>query len=83
MLLSVELTVYPMQKDHLQIIKAVIEKLHQFKQLDVETFPTATILIGDHGAVMAALDETISWSYETYGNCVFIAKFLPGYKAQY
>lgn len=82
MKLSVELTLYPLQEDYLPIIKQTIAKLNSFEELEVSTFPTATILIGEYEKVMAALNETIAWSYNSFGKCVFVAKFLPGYEAK-
>jgi len=82
MRLSVELTLYPLQDNYLDIIKRVIEKLNEYSGVDVNTFPTATILLGDYAVVMGVLNEVIAWSYEQYGKCVFVAKFLPGYEAK-
>lgn len=82
MKLSAEITLYPLQDDYLPIIKSTIEKLHSFNGISVETFPTATILVGDYSDVMAAVNTSMLWSYEQYGKCVFIVKFLPGYEAR-
>ncbi|MFT7559820.1 MAG: hypothetical protein ACI93R_001735 [Flavobacteriales bacterium] len=82
MQLSVELTLYPLQDHYLDIIKAVIEKLNTYDNVEVSTFPTATILIGEYGVVMTALTDVIAWSYEEYGKCAFVAKFLPAYEAR-
>jgi uncharacterized protein YqgV (UPF0045/DUF77 family) len=82
MKLSAELTLYPLQEDYLTIIKATIDKLNQFDEISVNTFPTATILVGDYDVVMSAVSETVKWSYEQFGKCVFLAKFLPGYIAE-
>lgn len=82
MKLSVELTLYPLQDDYLINIKAVIARLNTYQGLTVNTFPTATILLGDYGDVMFAVNDVVAWSYEHYGKCVFIAKFLPGYEAK-
>jgi len=82
MQLSVEITLYPLQDDYLPIIKACIAKINSFDGLDVNTVPTATIVVGEYGAVMAMLTDVIAWSYTTYGKCVFVTKFLPGYEAK-
>ena len=81
MQLSVELTLYPLQDEYLTIIRQVIARLNEFEDIEANTYPTATILIGDYDKVMAALNETIAWSYDTFGKGVFVAKFLPGYEA--
>lgn len=82
MQLSIELTLYPLQDDYLPIIQATIKKLNSYDNIEVNTFPTATILIGEYQATMNALSDCIAWSYTEYGKCVFVAKFLPGYEAK-
>lgn len=82
MQLSVELTLYPLQDNYLDIIKATITKLNQYSAIEVHTFPTATILIGDYEHLMDVLKDCMRWSVEEFGKCVFIAKFLPNYEAR-
>jgi len=82
MKLSVELTLYPLQDDYLPIIKACIKKINSFDNIEVNTVPTATIVVGEYDDVMLMVKETIAWSYEQFGKCVFVAKFLPGYEAR-
>lgn len=81
MKLSAELTLYPLQNDYLPAIKATIEKLNTFADIRVQTFPTATVVMGDYDAVMALVKSIVAWSYENFGKCVFVVKFLPDYCA--
>ncbi|ACR12188.1 histidine kinase [Teredinibacter turnerae] len=82
MKLSVELTYYPLQQtDHIAAIKQVIDKLNSYSDIKVETFPTATVVMGDYPVVMAMLNEVIAWGYNQFGRSVFVAKFLPSYEA--
>ncbi len=76
--LSVELTFYPFQESFIPPIKTTIEHLNSFKGVSVETFPTATILAGEYDHVMAAINDTVAWSFREFGRCVFVAKFIPG-----
>jgi uncharacterized protein YqgV (UPF0045/DUF77 family) len=76
-MLSVELTMYPFNSDYIPPIKAFIEKVNSFDQLEVKTFPTATIIMGEYDYVMDSLKTLLKWSYETQGKAVFVAKFLP------
>jgi len=81
--LSVELTYYPLkQEDHITAIQAVIAKLNAYANISVKTFPTATIVIGEHAEVMNMLSEVIEWAYGKFGKSVFVAKFLPDYEAR-
>ena len=81
MILSVELTLYPFQESYISPIKKTIERLNSYEGIRVQTFPTATIIMGDYDRVMDVMSKTVAWSYEEFGRCVFIAKFLPDYDA--
>jgi uncharacterized protein YqgV (UPF0045/DUF77 family) len=76
---TAELSMYPLREEFIPAIDAVIEKLNSFANINVQTFATATTLIGDFEEVMNAIKETIAWSYSTYGTAVFAAKIIPGY----
>ncbi len=80
MKITAEISMYPIREDYLTPIDAVIEKLHSYSAIDVATFTTATTLIGDYDDVMAAITETVAFSYAEYGTCVFVAKLIPGYE---
>jgi len=76
---TAEISMYPMREDFIPPIDRVIEKLNGFAGIKVETFPTATCLVGEFATVMAALEQTIAWSYEQFGTAVFVLKIIPGY----
>lgn len=77
MILSVEITMYPLQDKYLPAIRAIIEKLNAYEGIEVKTFPTASILVGEYDLVMDALKEAMRWSTEKCGKAVFVTKFLP------
>jgi uncharacterized protein YqgV (UPF0045/DUF77 family) len=81
MILSAEITMYPLQDDYRPKIKAFIDQLAVASSLRRETFPTCTVLSGDHEELMALLSAMMKWSHETLGKAVFVVKFLPGYEA--
>jgi uncharacterized protein YqgV (UPF0045/DUF77 family) len=81
MMLSAEITLYPLQDDYLPIIKAFIEKLAATASVKRETFPTCTVLTGEYDEVIALIATMMKWSHETLGKSVFVVKFLPGYEA--
>ena len=68
-----------MREDFIPPIKAVIAKLNTFANVQVDTFATATTLMGEFDSVMEAIKETVAWSYEEYGTSVFVTKLIPGY----
>lgn len=77
MMLSAEITMYPLQNDYIPAIKAVIEKLNSYDGLRIQTFPSTTLITGDYDQVMRAIAETMRWSVEACGKAVFVSKFLP------
>ncbi len=79
---TIEISMYPLTDDYIPLIDAVIEKLNSFDVLKVETFTTATTLVGDYDTAMTAIKETIAWSYDQFGTAVFAAKIIPGYDPQ-
>lgn len=81
MQLSVELTLYPLQDNYLDIIRSTVAQLNAYPEVKVQTFPTATIVVGDYDRVMEVVKDIVTWSYNKHGKCVFIAKFLPDYEA--
>jgi len=81
MILSAEITMYPLKDEYLPAIESVIEKLNTYEDIEIQTSPTSTILMGDYDVVMNAIKETIRFSAEECGKSVFVTKFLPGYSA--
>ena len=81
MKLTAEISMYPLREDFIPPIDAVIAKLNSFTEMQVNTFATATTLIGDYDYVMAAIKETLAWSYDEFGTAVFVTKLIPGYDA--
>ena len=79
MKMTADISMYPLREDFIPPIDAVIEKLNSFDNVKVETFATATVLVGDFDAVMDAIKTTLSWSYSEFGTAVFVAKLIPGY----
>jgi uncharacterized protein YqgV (UPF0045/DUF77 family) len=81
MILSAEITMYPLQEDYIPAIDKIIAKLNSYDGLEVQTLPTATILMGDYDLVMDAIKDALRWSVEECGKAVFITKFLLNYEA--
>lgn len=81
MLLTAEITMYPFNEDYIPPIQAIIEKLNSYPDLKLHTFPTATIMMGEHDIVMNSISDAMRWSHDQYGKAVFIVKFIPGYES--
>lgn len=74
--ISLELSLYPLDNNFLDIITDIVEKLNAENNLDVYTNTMSTQVFGEYEQVMSLLNKTIKYSFETYGKQVFVAKFL-------
>ena len=82
MKMTVEISMYPVRDDYLTPIKSFIAAMNEHRDLEIETTPTATRVIGEYGDVMSMLNDTMAASYREFGTSVFVTKFLPGYEAR-
>ncbi|MCA1930078.1 YkoF family thiamine/hydroxymethylpyrimidine-binding protein [Rheinheimera sp.] len=78
MKLSIEISKYPLTSDYIEPIKGFIELLNSNPNVLVITNTLSTQVFGDYDEVMALLQQSIRWSFETYGKVVFVVKFLHG-----
>jgi uncharacterized protein YqgV (UPF0045/DUF77 family) len=81
MKLTVEISMYPLHEDFVPRIRAFIERLNSYTDIEVTTFPTATIMVGDYDVVMDALKDALHWSQQQFGRTVFVTKFITDYEA--
>jgi uncharacterized protein YqgV (UPF0045/DUF77 family) len=81
MKLSAEITMYPLQDKYLPIIEDFIDHLKIYKDITLEVFPTCTVIMGNFDVVMEVVSSSIKWSANNRDKAVFVAKFLPNYKA--
>ncbi len=77
MFLSVQLSFYPFTDDHKPPIKAVIERFRE-SGLEVHSNRMGTQVFGDYDEVMRVFTETMKWSFQKYGQAVFVANFVKG-----
>ena len=78
MILSVELSFYPFADDYKLPVKQVIAKLATYTDIEVQANRMSTQIFGDFEAVTQALNDTMVWSFEEFGHCVFVAKYMQG-----
>ncbi len=81
MLLSVEISMYPLAESYIPPIDDFIEKLNSFTGVQVETYPTCTVIMGEQGKVMDVLKEAMTWSHKKHGKAIFVTKFIHDYEA--
>lgn len=76
MKISLELSLYPLDDNFLEIIGDIVEKLNAAKEVDVYTNTMSTQVFGDYELIMSLLNKVVKYSFENYGKQVFVAKFL-------
>lgn len=82
MKLTAEISMYPMAENFIEPIRAFIQQLNVYDEIQVTTYPTATVLVGEHEVLMDALKDALGWSQTNFGTSVFVTKFITGYEAQ-
>ncbi len=78
---TAEISMYPLADNYIGPIREIIHKLNSYDGLEVTTYPTATVLVGEHGVLMDALKDALAWSHERFGTSVFVTKLITGYEA--
>lgn len=76
MRISVELSLYPLDDKFLPIIQDIVERITGDKRVEAIVNTMSTQIFGDFESVMAVVNETVEYSFKTYGKQVFVAKFL-------
>jgi uncharacterized protein YqgV (UPF0045/DUF77 family) len=77
MKLSVEVSMYPLDKEYIPLIDAFIHGLKNHDKITVETNFMSTHIRGDFDAVTRAFTTEIKKAYQTYdGKIIFSTKFL-------
>ena len=79
MIITAEISMYPLQEDYRSLITDFIRQLNTYPDLRVQTTPTATMVVGEYNAVMTMFSQMLAWSWETHGRAVFVTKFIADY----
>ena len=81
MISTVEISLYPNSEEFIPPIKRFIARLNEHPEFEIQTFPTATIVMGEHDALMDMLAEETKAHREEFGMSIFVMKLLPDYQA--
>ncbi|NIB44014.1 hypothetical protein HBA55_30710 [Pseudomaricurvus alkylphenolicus] len=81
MQVSIDISLYPNNEDFIPPILDFIEHLNGYDNIQIQTFPTSTVVMGDFDEVMDILKTEIKAYREKHGMGVFVTKILPGYGA--
>jgi len=76
MYISVELSFYPLKDEYKPAILDFIAKLKQETGIEVISNRISTQIFGPHNEVMSVLSDLMRVSFEQFGTCVFVAKFI-------
>ncbi len=82
MMMTIEISMYPLADNYIPPIDAFIERLNRFESLQVTTTPTSTMILGEYSECMNALSTAMAASHAEHGKAVFVTKFIPGYEAK-
>ncbi len=80
MQVSVDISLYPLDKDYIPPIKDVIERLHSYEGIEAWTNAMSTQLVGEYDVVMDALKAEIGTTFDALPKAVFAIRILnnPG-----
>ena len=81
MIVTIDISIYPNKEDFIPPIKGFIERIYNYKDLRIVTYPTSTVVQGEYIYAMNAVQETIAFCYKEYDMAVYVAKIIPGYEA--
>lgn len=78
MLISIEISMYPLTGEFIPPIDTFLEKLHRNEGLKVQTNNMSTQVFGESAKVFSTLEKLISETYESLEQCPFVIKVLKG-----
>lgn len=78
MKVSVEISKYPLHQDYIPYIQGFIDRLNQHEQIKVNTNVMSTQVFGDYDEVTTIINQEMKRSFETYGKCIFVCKYIAG-----
>ena len=80
MIMTLELSMYPLREDYKTPIQHFIDKLNaDWSDLRITTTATSTMVCGEYDRLMQMMSVMLRWSYDTHGKAVYVAKFIPDY----
>ncbi|MEM1144004.1 MAG: YkoF family thiamine/hydroxymethylpyrimidine-binding protein [Pseudomonadota bacterium] len=77
MIVTAELSLYPLADDYLRTIKAFIENLNEQAGLTVVTNAMSTQIRGESPVVFRAVEQLLNRSAEQFEDQVLVCKFIP------
>lgn len=78
MKLTAELSLYPLDREYIPVIKDFIDRLQQYGDLEIVTNAMSTQVCGDFDQVFTAVRRELEANFERHGKQVLVCKFIPG-----
>lgn len=78
MKVTVEISKYPLNESFEQEVLGFIERLRQYRGLEISVGPLATLIHGEYSQVFSALEKEMAHSLSSRLNTVFLLKIAGG-----
>jgi uncharacterized protein YqgV (UPF0045/DUF77 family) len=78
MIVTLEISMYPLQENYHDHILEFLHKLHKFEGLSIKVNALSTQIQGEQNEVMRALQESTTQVFEAGLKASFVMKLLPG-----
>jgi hypothetical protein len=79
MILSVEISMYPLQDGYKDKIKAFLDDINaRAGNVEIRSSNMSTRLFGNYAEVTGLLDQAMKSSMQQFGKIVFVCKYLEG-----
>jgi len=75
---AIEISLYPLDSDYIPPIKAFIERLNTYPELQVATNAMSTQVAGEHGRLFEIVAKETAATFDEPGRKVFVMKVLGG-----
>ena len=72
----VELSMYPLREDYEGPILQFLERLNQHQEVEINTNPMSTQIMGDYDTIMALLTKEMRTALQTEPATVMVMKIL-------
>jgi uncharacterized protein YqgV (UPF0045/DUF77 family) len=77
MIVTVEISLYPLQEDYKDVIIAFIKRLREHDEITCRTTEMSTLVKGEWSSVMSILEQELGDVYPLLTNSATILKIIP------
>ena len=79
---AIDISLYPLDADYIPPIKAFIERLNTYPEIQVTTNALSTQIAGEHARVFEILAKETAATFGEPGRRVFVMKVIGGGEAR-